>query len=104
MGMERAAAVAPQVVYCEDVLTAVSGTDAVVLATAWPEFSSLNFRVLHQEMEGSVFLDTRNAWDAAAITSAGCRYLGLGRPDERASSRELMSLPLKQVSRVERGE
>jgi nucleotide sugar dehydrogenase len=54
--------------------------DAVVLVTDWPEFLDLDFARLREVMRGDLFLDARNMFDNSAVTSAGLRYEGIGRP------------------------
>jgi len=60
-------------------LEAVSGADAVVLVTEWPEFLKLDWRLVAERMRGKVVIDGRNALDPEAIRAAGLAYEGIGR-------------------------
>ncbi len=58
---------------------AVAGADATVVITEWDEFLSINLAALAESMDGALFVDARNAFDAAAATDAGLSYVGVGR-------------------------
>ncbi len=55
------------------------GADALVVATAWPEYQQLDFPRLARAMRTPIFLDGRNAFPAADLRDAGFTYLGIGR-------------------------
>ena len=67
------------VAYARDPYDAVRGAHAVVLATAWPEFLSLDMARVRQEMAGDVVLDARNALDPVRLRRLGFTYVGIGR-------------------------
>jgi UDPglucose 6-dehydrogenase len=60
-------------------LECVTGADAVVLVTEWPQFKQLDFNEVAAAMRGDVVIDGRNALDPAAVRAAGLRYSGVGR-------------------------
>jgi UDPglucose 6-dehydrogenase len=61
---------------------AVTGADAVVLATEWTEIVHADWPALVASMAPTrVVFDGRNALDAQEIRSAGGTYIGVGRPD-----------------------
>jgi UDPglucose 6-dehydrogenase len=67
---------------------AVAGADAVLVATEWAAFASLEWPVLAAHMRGTLVYDTRAIVDAAAVRAAGLRLERLGRShavDEAAS-------------------
>src|SRR3954471_8183767 len=66
--------------FCPTPLEAVTGADAVVLVTEWPEFADLDFSEVAGAMEGSLIVDGRNFLDPAAVRDAGLIYEGIGRP------------------------
>jgi UDPglucose 6-dehydrogenase len=73
--------------YAESPLDAVTGADAVVLVTEWPEFIDLDWRVVAEAMRGELVIDGRNALDPQAVRAAGLVYEGVGRgPAEPALS------------------
>jgi UDPglucose 6-dehydrogenase len=83
-GMQQARPLLPAAVaYCEDALDAVSGADALVVATEWNEFRALSPERLKQVMRGTVVVDLRNIYDPVAMQAAGLVYHGLGRPRPR---------------------
>jgi UDPglucose 6-dehydrogenase len=69
----------PEVEFAESVLEAVSGADAAVLVTEWPEFSALDWAAVAEAMSGDLVVDGRNALDPAAVAAAGLVYEGIGR-------------------------
>jgi len=71
------------VAICGDPYTSAIGADVVILATAWDEFRSLDFRRVRGLMRGDVLVDARNALDPSSITEAGLTYIGIGRPTVR---------------------
>jgi UDPglucose 6-dehydrogenase len=70
---------APWIGLCEGPEEAAAGADALVLATEWPEYLTLDFASLAERMRGTVVLDARNALDPQQVAGAGLTYLALGR-------------------------
>jgi UDPglucose 6-dehydrogenase len=62
----------------DSVAAACRAADAVVVATEWPEFGSLDWAVIAPSMVGSVVVDGRRAVDEAAAAAAGLRVVALG--------------------------
>ncbi len=54
------------------------GTDAVVVATEWPEFAELPWSSIAPTMVGSVVVDGRRIVDPRAAHAAGLRVVALG--------------------------
>ena len=65
--------------FAEGPLDCVSGADAVVLVTEWPEFSELDWSAMADAMAGTLVVDGRNVLDPAAVVGAGLVYEGIGR-------------------------
>ena len=61
-----------------DAYDAADRTDAVVLATEWPQFRELEPAMLRRVMRGDLVLDGRNFLDEAGFTTAGLRVEGFG--------------------------
>jgi UDPglucose 6-dehydrogenase len=59
---------------------AAEGADALLLATEWNEFKSLNFEKIKGEMRGNIILDGRNIWYGRDLHKLGFRYIGVGVP------------------------
>jgi UDPglucose 6-dehydrogenase len=64
-------------------LAAARGADAVVLATEWPEYVTIDLPSLARAMRGRLVIDARNSLDAEKVGAAGLRYVGIGRGVER---------------------
>jgi UDPglucose 6-dehydrogenase len=65
---------------------AARDADAVVLATEWPVYVSIEPAVLAGVMRGRVVLDGRNVLDPRRYRDAGLDYVGVGRPSESTSA------------------
>ena len=63
----------------DDPLSAVSEADVLLVATEWPEFTTVDMRRVAERMRGTIVYDVRNLLDHAAVEAAGLRYHGLGR-------------------------
>jgi UDPglucose 6-dehydrogenase len=57
-----------------------TGADALILATEWNEFKSLDFERIKNNMRGNVILDGRNIWDGQELHDMGFIYFGMGVP------------------------
>ena len=59
--------------------------DALLLATEWNEFKSLDFERINAKMRGNVIIDGRNIWDGGDLHDLGFDYYGMGvpRPDSK---------------------
>ncbi|HTV73422.1 MAG TPA: UDP-glucose/GDP-mannose dehydrogenase family protein [Candidatus Acidoferrales bacterium] len=67
------------VYYGDDAYDTARDADAVVVATEWSSYQSLDFTKLRETMRGNVFYDARNVFDPLSMESHGFRYLGVGR-------------------------
>jgi UDPglucose 6-dehydrogenase len=77
---DQARGLMPGIHYGESPLDALSGADAAVLVTEWPEFLELDWAEVATTMAGSLVVDGRNALDPVAVRAAGLVYEGIGRP------------------------
>ncbi|WP_106478271.1 UDP-glucose dehydrogenase family protein [Phytohalomonas tamaricis] len=62
-----------------DRVQAVKGADALVIATEWKEFRTLDFTWLKAQLATPVVVDGRNLYDPAAAKDAGMLYYAIGR-------------------------
>jgi UDPglucose 6-dehydrogenase len=69
----------PEVEFASSAMEAVSGADAVVLVTEWPEFLQLDWSKVAEAMAGKLIVDGRNVLDPKALAAAGLTYEGIGR-------------------------
>jgi UDPglucose 6-dehydrogenase len=65
---------------CETVQEAVTGVDAVVIVTEWPELVGLASAEIRDLMARPLIIDGRNLLDPVAARAAGFAYEGIGRP------------------------
>ena len=72
------------IVFCDDMYATVEGADAVLLATEWNEFRTLDFARCAAAMRGTLLVDGRNIFDPAKVQAAGLRYAGVGRGESPA--------------------
>ena len=60
-------------------LEAAECADAILVATEWPQFLSLDLHRLRERMRGRLLVDGRNLFDPARVRAAGLEYVGVGR-------------------------
>jgi UDPglucose 6-dehydrogenase len=65
--------------FADTALGAVSGADACIIVTEWPEFGRLDWQAVAERMSGRLVIDGRNFIDPEAVASAGFAYEGIGR-------------------------
>jgi UDPglucose 6-dehydrogenase len=65
--------------FAPDALAALTGADACVIVTEWPEFAELDWKAAAERMAGRLVVDGRNCVDPAGVTAAGLAYEGMGR-------------------------
>jgi UDPglucose 6-dehydrogenase len=78
------------IVTCRSAADATADADALLVATEWAEFLSVNWESIARAMRGNLVLDGRNCLDPARVEGAGLNYLGVGRRCP-AASEELLS-------------
>jgi UDPglucose 6-dehydrogenase len=69
----------PGVDFADSALEALSGADACIVVTEWPEFAELDWSAVRGRMAGGLVVDGRNFADREAVTEAGFIYEGIGR-------------------------
>jgi UDPglucose 6-dehydrogenase len=60
-------------------LEAAKGAEALVIATEWKEFTTVDLAELHKLMHTPMIFDGRNLLDPATVRDAGFRYVSIGR-------------------------
>jgi UDPglucose 6-dehydrogenase len=76
---ENAARVAPYLQLCDDPYELAQGCDALVIATPWNEFKSLDMERICRAMKQPILIDGRNLYDPAQMKALGFQYRGVGR-------------------------
>ncbi len=79
VAMENVSRVAPYIQLCDDPYVLAKGCDALVVATPWNEFKSLDMSRICEGMEQPIMIDGRNLYDPIQMRSMGFRYRGVGR-------------------------
>ncbi len=70
----------PDLKLCKTPYEVAKGADALLLATEWNEFKSLNFEKIRANMKGNTIIDGRNIWDPQDMLQMGFSYFGVGVP------------------------
>ena len=65
--------------YCESAYGVAEGVDALVVATGWPEFRTLDFTKIRHLVKRPIIIDTKNLLDSSRLRAMGFQYMGLGR-------------------------
>ncbi|MCW5659595.1 MAG: UDP-glucose/GDP-mannose dehydrogenase family protein [Burkholderiaceae bacterium] len=65
--------------FARDMLDAVDGADALLIATEWPEYRRADWVAVHARMARPQVLDGRNICDPARMAALGFAYRGIGR-------------------------
>ena len=81
-------------VLCQSSSSALTGADALIVATEWKGFSSPDFEAIREALRYAVIFDGRNVYDPAVATRHGLKLIGVGRTnaereDYAAAAREL---------------
>ncbi len=64
---------------CRSMEEALEDSDAVFVATDWPEFIGYNLSQLAKKMSGKLLIDCVNAYDPSKVRAAKLDYIGVGR-------------------------
>jgi UDPglucose 6-dehydrogenase len=65
---------------CESTLDVLTGADAAVIVTEWPEFAEVDLEQARKVMGNPLIVDGRNLLDPERVRDAGFVYEGIGRP------------------------
>ncbi len=79
VAMENVSRIAPYIQLCNDPYELAKGCDALVIATPWNEFKSLDMAGIVKVMRQPVMVDGRNLYDGELMRSLGFHYRGVGR-------------------------
>jgi len=76
---ERSAALVPGLAVEHAAADAITGADAAILVTEWPEFVELDWSVVGATMRRRVLIDGRNVLSGDRLAAAGFAYSSFGR-------------------------
>lgn len=79
VAMENVQRTAKYINLAEDAYELARGSDALVIATPWNEFKSLDFDRIRGLMKQPIIVDGRNLYDPARMLAQGFQYRGVGR-------------------------
>jgi UDPglucose 6-dehydrogenase len=79
IAMDKAREVLSGVEYCPDLWSAVVSADAIVIATEWNEFRTMNLNRLKDSMRGNLIVDLKNIYEPEAMQELGFEHVGVGR-------------------------
>ena len=79
--MDKARGILPQIEYGKTPYDAAEGSEALLIATEWPEFRKLDWHKVRDSMSRPLILDGRNLLVPAEMKALGFEYYSLGRRD-----------------------
>lgn len=79
--MQKARPVLPQVEYGENAYDVARDSEALLIATEWPEFRNLDWNRIQEVMARPLILDGRNLLAPKQMKSLGFEYYSFGRPE-----------------------
>jgi len=71
--------IASKIKFASSPLAAAQGAEALIIATEWPEFTSIDLAELRATMLAPMIFDGRNLIDPVAAADFGFQYRGIGR-------------------------
>jgi UDPglucose 6-dehydrogenase len=77
--MEKAKAILKDVCFVEDMNDVAEGCDALVIATEWDEFKTLNLERARRLLTHPIMFDGRNLFDPVEMEKMGYIYKSIGR-------------------------
>lgn len=80
MGIEHVKKKYPSITYAQSPYEAVTGADAILLVTEWPEFIQLDWSRILPTLSQPYLFDGRNALDPTMMVKLGYIYEGVGLP------------------------
>jgi UDPglucose 6-dehydrogenase len=95
--MDNTRALFPTIEYGGDPYEVAEGAEALIIATEWPEFKSLDWRRISLLMQRPLVLDGRNLLECKEMERLGFDYYGVGVPS--AAAGEPKPVPLSPGSR-----
>jgi UDPglucose 6-dehydrogenase len=66
--------------YAADMMSALDGAEALVIATEWPQFANVDLSEIRKRMRTPLVFDGRNLLDPETAATHGVEYHSIGRP------------------------
>jgi len=83
--MEKTKVLFPSIRYCDDPHDVADGAEALMIATEWPVFKTLDWRRIERSMSRPLILDGRNLLSGEEMTALGFEYRGVGKPTDESA-------------------
>jgi UDPglucose 6-dehydrogenase len=99
VALEEARELLPGAEPAATVLEAVTGADAAVVVTEWPELAGLASLEVREAMRTPLVVDGRNLLDPAEMRALGFLYEGIGRPQAATAGSRESGEPATELSR-----
>jgi len=77
--MEEARRVLPDIAYADNPYEAARECDALVIATEWNQFRSLDWERIKKALKSPIVVDLRNVYEPDQMRALGFAYTGVGR-------------------------
>lgn len=77
--VESARKVIKNIQFAENIEEAISGADAMVIVTEWPQFTQIDLAAAKKLLNSPIVIDGRNCLDKEKVQKAGFKYFGVGR-------------------------
>ncbi len=90
--MDRTRKLYPDIRYCADPYELADCAEALMIATEWAEFKSLDWARISRLMQRPLILDGRNLLDCREIERLGFEYYGVGVPSAAAGEPKLVPM------------
>jgi UDPglucose 6-dehydrogenase len=65
--------------FSDDPFGILHGSDALIIATEWPQFGEVDLNVIRESLKSPIIFDGRNMFEPAVVESAGLEYYSIGR-------------------------
>ena len=65
--------------YCNSVMQAVEGADAIIALTDWADIKNADLKVVSQLVKNKIIVDARNMFEPAVLKENGFEFANLGR-------------------------
>ncbi|MBD7938569.1 MULTISPECIES: UDP-glucose dehydrogenase family protein [Cytobacillus] len=63
----------------QDMYDAIKGADALIIATEWNQFKTVDWKMVHDLMKGNILVDGRNIIDPKTVRNHQLQYIGVAR-------------------------
>jgi UDPglucose 6-dehydrogenase len=77
--MDQARPLMPEVIFHEDVYSAIEGADVLAIVTEWDAFRALDLDRVKKLLKEPIIVDLRNVYRPAEIRKRGFAYVSVGR-------------------------